>query len=125
MITVGTVLGMGDEGIKENDGGVNSNAIYLIYHKNFCKCHNIPPPCTTIINRFWQFRKKPKQMLPHYAQEKLRQKWMNTVLILVFLATVPVQKKNLIDIVKVKGERANMRKNKIDLNVKIYTKLNV
>jgi hypothetical protein len=30
------------EGIKENDGGVNSSMIYLTYCKNFCKCHNIP-----------------------------------------------------------------------------------
>jgi hypothetical protein len=25
---------------------VNSNMIYLIHYKNFCKCHNIPPPST-------------------------------------------------------------------------------
>jgi hypothetical protein len=24
--------------------------IYLIYCKNFCKCHNVPPPSTTIKN---------------------------------------------------------------------------
>jgi hypothetical protein len=35
-----TVTGMGEEGIKENDGGVNST---MIYCKNFCKCHNVPP----------------------------------------------------------------------------------
>jgi hypothetical protein len=29
--------------------GVNSNIIYLIYYKNFCKCHNVPPPSTTKI----------------------------------------------------------------------------
>jgi hypothetical protein len=41
-------------GIKENDGGVNSNMIYLIYCKNFCKCLNVPPPSTTIkINLRW------------------------------------------------------------------------
>jgi hypothetical protein len=28
--------------------GVNSIVIYLIYHKNFCKCLNIPPPSITI-----------------------------------------------------------------------------
>jgi hypothetical protein len=33
-------------GIKENDG-MNSSKIYLIYFKNFCKCHNVPPPSTT------------------------------------------------------------------------------
>jgi hypothetical protein len=24
--------------------GVNSSMIYMIYYKNFCKCHNVPPP---------------------------------------------------------------------------------
>jgi hypothetical protein len=28
--------------------GVNSRMIYLISHKNFGKCYNVPPPCTTI-----------------------------------------------------------------------------
>jgi hypothetical protein len=28
--------------------GVNSSMIYLI-HKNFCKCHNVPPLSTTMI----------------------------------------------------------------------------
>jgi hypothetical protein len=32
--------------IKENDGGVNSSMIYLIYCKNICKYHNVPPPST-------------------------------------------------------------------------------
>jgi hypothetical protein len=31
---------------KENGGEVNSTMIYLIYSKNFCKCHNVPPPST-------------------------------------------------------------------------------
>jgi hypothetical protein len=26
--------------------GMNSSMIYLIYCKNFCKCHNVPPPST-------------------------------------------------------------------------------
>jgi hypothetical protein len=34
---------MGVEGIKENDGGVNSSMIYLIYCKNLFKYHNIHP----------------------------------------------------------------------------------
>jgi hypothetical protein len=34
------IPGMGEGGIKENGGGVNSSMIYLIYYKNFCKCHN-------------------------------------------------------------------------------------
>jgi hypothetical protein len=29
----------------------NSTMIYLIYCKNFCKWHNIPPPRTTIKNK--------------------------------------------------------------------------
>jgi hypothetical protein len=28
--------------------GINSSMIYLIYCKNFCKCHNVPPLSTTI-----------------------------------------------------------------------------
>jgi hypothetical protein len=39
MRPVETVPGMGAEGIKENDGGVNSAPIYC---ENFCKCHNVP-----------------------------------------------------------------------------------
>jgi hypothetical protein len=34
------IPGMGREGIKENDGGMNST---MIYCKKFCKCHNVPP----------------------------------------------------------------------------------
>jgi hypothetical protein len=30
---------------------VNSSIIYLIHCKNFCKCHNVPPPSTTIKKR--------------------------------------------------------------------------
>jgi hypothetical protein len=30
----------GYQGVKENDHGVNST---MIYCKNFCKCHNVPP----------------------------------------------------------------------------------
>jgi hypothetical protein len=37
---VETIPGMGVEWTKENDGGVNST---MIYCKNFCKCHSIPP----------------------------------------------------------------------------------
>jgi hypothetical protein len=40
--SVQTIPGMGGEGIKGNGGGVNSTIIYLIYYKNFCKCHNVP-----------------------------------------------------------------------------------
>jgi hypothetical protein len=32
------------KGGKEDDGGVNSTIIYLIYCKNFCKYHSCPHP---------------------------------------------------------------------------------
>jgi hypothetical protein len=35
---------MGRDRIKENARRVNSNMIYLIYCKNFGKCHNLPRP---------------------------------------------------------------------------------
>jgi hypothetical protein len=35
-------------GDKGRSVGGNSSTIYLIYCKNFCKCHNVPPPSTTI-----------------------------------------------------------------------------
>jgi hypothetical protein len=41
-------IGMGGKEIKQNDGRGNSRMIYLMYFKNFCKCHNVPPPSTTI-----------------------------------------------------------------------------
>jgi hypothetical protein len=40
MRPVETVLRMGGEGIKKNDGGINLTKIYC---KHFCKCHNVPP----------------------------------------------------------------------------------
>jgi hypothetical protein len=47
MRPVETIPGVG--GIRENDGGVNSIMIYLIYYKNFRKCHKtfVPPLSTT------------------------------------------------------------------------------
>jgi hypothetical protein len=42
-----TILGMGEGGINENGGGVNWGMIYLIYCKNLCRSHNVPPPSTT------------------------------------------------------------------------------
>jgi hypothetical protein len=44
MISVEIIPGMGESGMKRS-GGVNSS---MIYCKNFCKCHNVPPPSTTI-----------------------------------------------------------------------------
>jgi hypothetical protein len=45
MRPVKTVPGMGEGCNKWDDGGgwVNSTMIYLIYCKNFCECHNVPP----------------------------------------------------------------------------------
>jgi hypothetical protein len=40
MRPVQTLPGMGGDEIKENDGGVNST---LIYCRNVCKCHSVPP----------------------------------------------------------------------------------
>jgi hypothetical protein len=45
MRPVETVPGMGGEGIKENDGGVNS---MMIYCKNFCKMSQCTPSPTII-----------------------------------------------------------------------------
>jgi hypothetical protein len=42
-----TIPGMRGGRIKENDGGrVNSSMMHLLYYKNFCKYHNVPPPST-------------------------------------------------------------------------------
>jgi hypothetical protein len=46
MRPVETIPGMGDVGIKENDGEGKFN--YLIYCKNLYKFHNVSPPSTTI-----------------------------------------------------------------------------
>jgi hypothetical protein len=35
-------MGMGGEGKRRMMEGINSSMIYLIYCKNFCKCHNVP-----------------------------------------------------------------------------------
>jgi hypothetical protein len=48
MTPVETIPGTGGEEGKENDGGVSSTMIYLIYSKNFCKYHNVPPSSTAI-----------------------------------------------------------------------------
>jgi hypothetical protein len=48
MRPVETIPGMEGGAIKEMMEGVNSTMLYLIYCKNFCKCHNVLPPSTTI-----------------------------------------------------------------------------
>jgi hypothetical protein len=51
MAPVETIPGIGRVGgeIKETGrGGMDSCMTYLIHCKNLCKCHNVPPPITTI-----------------------------------------------------------------------------
>jgi hypothetical protein len=49
MISIETIPGMwGVGGYRKMVEGMNSSTIYLIYCKNFYKCHNVPPPSTTI-----------------------------------------------------------------------------
>jgi hypothetical protein len=43
--------------VKERVEGVNL-IIYLIHHKKFCKCYNVPPPSKTIIIKEFLKRKK-------------------------------------------------------------------
>jgi hypothetical protein len=46
--------------------GVNSNMLYLIHCKNFCNCHNVPPPSTA--------KKKKKSENAGYLKNKLTAK---------------------------------------------------
>jgi hypothetical protein len=48
MMPVETILGIGERGIKDNDGRRKFKCDYLIYFKNLCKCHNVLPCSTTI-----------------------------------------------------------------------------
>jgi hypothetical protein len=43
MRPVKTIPGMEKRRVKENNGGVNSTMIYLIYCKNYYKCLNVTP----------------------------------------------------------------------------------
>jgi hypothetical protein len=45
---VETITGIRGGGTKENDREVNSN---MKYHKNFCKCHNVPQYNNNIIKK--------------------------------------------------------------------------
>jgi hypothetical protein len=56
MISVETIPGMGGGGWKRVVEGVNSNTIYLIHCKNFCKCHNITQ-ASTIKNKLKNWKK--------------------------------------------------------------------
>jgi hypothetical protein len=53
----------GGEGIKENDGGMNST---MINCKNFCNCHNVSPS-TTIIKKI---RNNPIKFLKIFLKKK-------------------------------------------------------
>jgi predicted ATP-dependent endonuclease of OLD family len=44
--------------------GVNSSVIYLIYCNNFCKCHNVPLPSTTIKNKINFAKYKIRELSP-------------------------------------------------------------
>jgi hypothetical protein len=55
MTPIETIPGLGRGVIKENDGGVNSSMIYLLYCRNISKCHNAPTHSTTIKNFFKKF----------------------------------------------------------------------
>jgi hypothetical protein len=57
MIPVESVPGMGERRIKKNV----DRMIYLIYSKNFCKCHNVPPLSTTI--KTYYYIKKSKKIV--------------------------------------------------------------
>jgi hypothetical protein len=46
MMPAETVLGMEGGIDKREMEGINSSMMYLIYCKNFYKCHNVPPPST-------------------------------------------------------------------------------
>jgi hypothetical protein len=59
MRPIKTVPGMGARWIKKNDGGVNSSMIYLIYCKNFYKCHKVPHPAQQLKNQY-NFQKEAK-----------------------------------------------------------------
>jgi hypothetical protein len=48
MIPVGTVPRIREGGWGREMERVNSSMIHLIHSKNLCKCHNVPPPSTTI-----------------------------------------------------------------------------
>jgi hypothetical protein len=61
-------IGRGDKGKWWR--GVNSTMIYLIHCKNFCKCHNVLPPRTTIKKE--EERKKKNRLHGHIKwQERL------------------------------------------------------
>jgi hypothetical protein len=43
-----SIPGMGDEGIKENGGGVGFSYDIFDILQDLCKCHHVPSPSTTM-----------------------------------------------------------------------------
>jgi hypothetical protein len=48
MIPVESITGMGEREWRRVLEEINSNIICLRHCKNLCRCHNVPPPSTTI-----------------------------------------------------------------------------
>jgi hypothetical protein len=48
----------GGGGIKQNSGGVNSSMIWLIHCKSLCKCQNVLPHSTTIMEKILETNKQ-------------------------------------------------------------------
>jgi hypothetical protein len=65
-----------EEEIKENGEGVNSNMIYLIYCKNYCKCHSGPPPSTTT-----QQKKRSMPKIKKSFEIEARRQWLMPVIL--------------------------------------------
>jgi hypothetical protein len=49
MVSLQTVPGMREGGMKESSEGVNSSMIYFIHCKNLCKCYSVPSPSPSTI----------------------------------------------------------------------------
>jgi hypothetical protein len=65
------ILRIGRAKIKENNGGGEFKYETFDTYKNFYKCHNVPPPSTTIknkINMFVRVEKKKTYCLQHFPR---------------------------------------------------------
>jgi hypothetical protein len=71
LISVETVPGMGEkDGWRRMMEEVNSSMIYLIQCKNFCKCHNVPWPSTTIKKKSQLFKFNMTNIYRYKSQEQ-------------------------------------------------------
>jgi hypothetical protein len=68
VIPVETIPAIGEGEIKENDEGVNSNMIYLIHCKNFCKFHNVFPSSTITNKQTKKKQRKEKKKTPKHKE---------------------------------------------------------